>query len=72
MEKQTEGNVRGNAGRDPVHRIRLPGFIDDKEIGLGDVVKRTTSWFGVPPCDGCSRRAEALNRRLVFTGRKSR
>ena len=49
------------------HRVRLPGFITEKEIGLGDVIKRATSAVGIRPCAGCERRAAALNRWLVFT-----
>ena len=51
------------------HRVRLPGFVSDQEIGLGDVVKRATSYIGMRPCGGCERRAAALNRWMVFTGR---
>ena len=58
---------------DPPHRVRLPGFIADEEIGLGDVIKRaTTSYFGMQPCGGCGRRAAALNRWIVFTNRQSK
>jgi hypothetical protein len=53
----------------PPHRVHLPGFVSDEEIGLGDVIKRVTSTFGVRPCGGCERRSAALNRRFVFTGR---
>ena len=53
----------------PAHRVRLPGFVSDEDIGLGDVIKRVTSTFGVRPCGGCERRAAALNRWFVFTGR---
>jgi hypothetical protein len=49
------------------HRVRLPGFITDQEIGLGDVVKRITYAAGMRPCGGCNRRAAALNRWMVFT-----
>lgn len=49
-----------------IHRINMPGFIDE-EIGLGDVIKRVTSAFGIKPCKGCERRAAALNRWLVFS-----
>ena len=52
-----------------LHRVRLPKFITDEEIGLGDVMKRTTAYFGIQPCGGCGRRADALNRWLVFTNR---
>ena len=51
------------------NRVRLPGFVRDEEIGLGDAIKRVTYAFGVRPCGGCQRRAAALNRWLVFTGR---
>jgi hypothetical protein len=51
------------------YRVRLPGFITDDEVGLGDLVKRATSAVGFRPCDDCRRRAEALNRKLVFSKR---
>ena len=53
------------------YRVRLPAFITSEDVGLGDVIKRTTSYFGIQPCDSCGRRAESLNRRLVFTTRTS-
>jgi hypothetical protein len=52
-------------------RIRLPGFVVEHDVGLGDVIKRATSAIGIRPCGGCARRAAALNRWLVFTGRRS-
>jgi len=52
--------------------VRLPGFISDEDVGLGDVVKRATGAFGIRPCGGCERRAAALNRWLVFRGHRSR
>lgn len=48
------------------YRVRLPGFITE-EIGLGDVIKRATSSIGIKPCGGCQRRAEKLNRWIVFS-----
>jgi hypothetical protein len=54
------------------YRVRLPGFITDEEIGLGDVIKRATSSIGIRPCTGCEQRAARLNRWLVFTGRRQR
>jgi len=54
------------------YRARLPGFIGDEDVGLGDAVARVSRTFGVTPCGGCKRRAAALNRWLVFTGRSSR
>lgn len=53
------------------HRVRLPGFIDE-EIGLGDLVKRATSYIRIKPCGGCEQRAAALNRWMVFTKGRSR
>jgi hypothetical protein len=47
-------------------RFRLPGFIVDDEIGLGDVVKRAASYLGMRPCGGCERRAAVLNRLVSF------
>jgi len=49
------------------HRIRLPGFLIEKQIGLGDVIKRATSTVGIRPCAGCEKRAAALNRWLRFS-----
>ncbi len=54
------------------YRVRLPGFISDEDIGLGDVIKKVTSAVGIRPCGGCERRAAALNRWLTFTGRRSK
>jgi peroxiredoxin len=48
------------------HRVRLPGFRVESEIGLGDVIKRVTSAVGIKTCVGCERRAAALNRWMVF------
>ena len=50
------------------YRIRLPGFVTEKEIGLGDVIKRATSAVGIRPCGGCEQRAATLNSWFTFTG----
>jgi len=52
------------------YRVRLPGFISDSDIGLGDVIKRATYAVGIKPCGGCARRAAALNRWMVFSGKR--
>jgi hypothetical protein len=57
-------------GRPTPHRVNLPGFVSDEDVGLGDVVKRATSAVGIKPCGACARRAAALNRWLVFFGRR--
>jgi len=51
------------------YSVRLPGFVSDEDIGLGDAIKHVTYSFGIRPCGGCERRAAALNRWFVFTGR---
>lgn len=70
-EEKSNDNRKDKYKRQP-YRVRLPGFITEEEIGLGDVIKRVTTTFGIQPCDSCARRAAALNRWLVFSGRRSR
>lgn len=53
--------------RPPQRRLRLPGFLIEEEIGLGDAVRRVTYAVGIKPCGGCEKRAEALNRWIHFT-----
>lgn len=53
-------------GREP-YRVRLPGFLVEQEVGLGDVIKRATYAMAVKPCGGCEKRAAALNRWVVFS-----
>lgn len=61
---------RRDEGRAEPHRVRMPGFIADESIGLGDAVKRATASVGIRPCGPCSARAERLNRWVVLTGRR--
>ena len=49
------------------HRLRLPGFLIEEEIGLGDAIKRVTYAMGIKACGGCEKRAAALNRWLHFS-----
>jgi hypothetical protein len=49
------------------YRVRLPGFLVEKEVGLGDAINRVTYGMGVRPCGGCEKRAAALNSWVVFT-----
>jgi hypothetical protein len=65
MEAQDDDHRR-KEGKHPF-RVRLPGFLVDEEVGLGDVIKRATTTVRIPPCDGCHRRAAALNHWMVFT-----
>ena len=67
MERKSD---RGAESNYRPYQVRLPRFVSEKEIGLGDAIKRTTLTLGVRPCGGCGRRATALNRWVVFTGRR--
>ena len=58
---------RDGKTRSEPHHVRLPGFLVEEEIGLGDVFKRATYAVGVRPCAGCERRAAAMNRWMVFS-----
>ena len=49
------------------YRVRLPGFLIEEEIGLGDAIKRVTYATGIKPCGGCEKRATALNRWMYFS-----
>ena len=69
------GRDQPDAGRDgpqrpAPHRVRLPGFVSETEVGLGDVIKRATSLAGIRPCGSCHERAAGLNRWMVFSGRR--
>jgi hypothetical protein len=70
-KEQVRDDLPGASERQP-YRVRLPGFITEEDIGLGDVIKRATYAVGIRPCGGCERRAAALNHWLVFTGRPPR
>ena len=54
------------AERQP-YRVRLPGFLIEEQIGLGDVIKRITYAMAIKPCAGCERRATVLNRWMRFS-----
>ena len=69
-EKEQSGTA-GKSERQS-YRVRLPGFISDEEIGLGDVIKRATSYVGIKPCGHCEQRAAVLNRWMVFSSRRQR
>lgn len=49
------------------HRVRLPGFLIEQDIGLGDAIKHVTYAMGIKPCGGCEKRAAALNRWIRFS-----
>jgi hypothetical protein len=69
--KQDEPEAgRADQGGPTPHRVRIPGFNADTEIGLGDAIKRATSLAGIRPCGPCRERAATLNRWVVFSGRR--
>ena len=71
MSEQPEISSKRRVQREP-HRVRLPGFIVDEPVGLGDVIKRATSLAGIPPCGGCADRAKRLNAWMTFSPRRGR
>jgi hypothetical protein len=67
---QDDPSQNSNPGPDKnkpqAQRIRLPGFILEKDVGLGDIIKHATSALGIKPCGECQQRASALNNWIVF------
>jgi len=64
-------SVKSIRGEGKPRRIHVPSLSEGAEIGLGELLKRTTTWLGIQPCDRCNRRARRLNGLLVFGGSKS-
>lgn len=69
-KREAKSDAGVDKGERRPHRVRLPGFVSDEDVGLGDVIKRATYAVGIKPCGGCERRAAALNRWMVFSGRR--
>lgn len=72
MPKDGTAHEQATERTSHARRVRLPGFIVEEEVGLGDVIKRATATLGIRPCGGCERRAAAMNRWLTFSGRRHR
>lgn len=68
MKSKAAARLHKNDRDRAQHKVRLPGFIVHEDVGLGTVLKKVTSAFGIRPCGGCEQRAAALNRWLIFTG----
>jgi hypothetical protein len=66
-EQTTEDQIHGEKPQRHLHRVRLPGFLIEDEVGLGDIVKHVTYAMGIKPCGGCEKRAVALNRWIHFS-----
>ena len=67
MKERHPANKRESEHVQKPRRVRLPGFIVEEEIGLGDAIKRVTYAVGIKPCGGCEKRAAALNRWMVLS-----
>jgi hypothetical protein len=64
---ETNGQNRSENRQPQPFRLRLPGFLIDEEIGLGEAIKRATFGIGLKPCGGCEERATVLDRWVRFT-----
>jgi hypothetical protein len=53
MTEKVKSSAYSDKSENASHRVRLPGFITDEEVGLGDAIKRAS----ILGCD----RAEAAN-----------
>jgi hypothetical protein len=69
MHDRKASNDHAEQDESRPYRARLPGFITEESVGLGDVIKRVTYTLGIKPCGSSEHRAAILNRCLVFTGR---
>jgi hypothetical protein len=67
VENKTREQERTNRPEREPYRMRLPGFLIEEEIGLGDAIKRATYAMGIKPCTGCEGRAAVMNRWMVFS-----
>jgi hypothetical protein len=67
MAKNSRSKPKTDVEVRPPHRVRLPGFLVEDEVGLGDLIKRVTYVMGIKPCSGCEKRAAALNRWMTFS-----
>ncbi len=67
MDEKPKSRNRGEDSQRQPLRVRLPGFLLEEGIGLGDVVKRMTYAMRIKACGGCEKRAAALNRWVHFT-----
>jgi hypothetical protein len=70
MTRDEKAGDLGEKREGQPRRVRLPGFVVEGEIGLGDLVGKAATSVGFRPCGGCARRAVALNGWMVFSGRR--
>ena len=62
MNDKEKAKRHGEEPQRHPQRVRLPGFLIEEEIGLGDAIKKITYAVGIKPCGGCEKRAAMLNR----------
>jgi hypothetical protein len=67
MKKRESVRRQQEAPEHQPYQVRLPGFLIEEDVGLGEVVKRVTYAMGIKPCSGCERRAAALNSWMHFS-----
>jgi hypothetical protein len=67
MNDVTEPADPAAAPAQPLFKVRLPGFVRNEDIGLGDVIRKASYAVGIRPCGGCDVRAATLNRWVRFT-----
>lgn len=60
-------DAESGTSEQPTHRVRLPGFLIEEEVGLGEVIKKVTYAMGIKPCSGCEKRSTTLNRWMRFS-----
>jgi hypothetical protein len=63
QEQRPQQESRSDRSR---YQVRLPSFVLDRDIGLGDAITRVTQRLHIPSCGGCQRRADMLNRAVTF------
>ena len=68
MEPREDTSTHEGEGTDSRVTIRLPGFVVHRDIGLGDAVRRVTSFVGARPCAPCEKRAAILNSWATISG----
>ena len=47
-------------------------IVDQRSRGLGDTIARMTTAIGIPPCGGCKKRQERLNKLVPYRSRHER
>jgi hypothetical protein len=67
MRTEDSTKDQGEENQHRPRRLRLPGFLIEEEIGLGDAIKRVTYAMGIKPCSGCEKRSAALNQGMKIS-----